>query len=110
MVGAFVIDGSEVILSASHKCRAMVCPVSEISVLTGAGKGVQLIKLDKEDFLLGLKPSRGERDLMRIVTHRGAEKTISTAKYKPTKRAGQGLGDSVQWPHQQHRGGVAGSA
>ncbi len=42
----------------------MVCSAEEINYLSGAGKGVTLIKLAKTDRLLGFKPSTGDRDLL----------------------------------------------
>ncbi|TWU01932.1 DNA gyrase subunit A [Neorhodopirellula pilleata] len=94
--GASIIDvvpvhGTETILAVSADCRAMVCPVDEINYLSGAGKGVLLIKLATTDRLLGFKPSTGDRDLMTVVTNRGARKTISTAKYRVTARGGRGI-------------------
>ena len=37
-----------------------------------------------------VKTSEGERDLLRVKTNRGAEKTVSTAKYRVTGRGGKG--------------------
>jgi DNA gyrase subunit A len=91
VVGAQVVTGEEVILAASERCRAMVTPVDEINYLAGPGKGVILIKLAKDDRLLGFKASTGDRDLLTIETNRGATKTISTAKYQPTGRGGKGI-------------------
>ena len=68
----------------------MICPVEDINYLSGAGKGVMLIKLAKSDRLIGFKPSTGDRDLLVVETNRGAKKTISTAKYRTTSRAGKG--------------------
>ena len=84
------IDGSETVLAISHECRAMICPVEDINYLSGAGKGVMLIKLAKSDELLGIKPSKGDRDLLVVETNRGAKKTISTVKYRTTSRGGKG--------------------
>ena len=69
----------------------MVCPVDEINYLSGAGKGVLLMKLATTDRLLGFKPSVGDRDLLTVVTNRGAKKTISTTKYRTTSRGGRGI-------------------
>lgn len=93
--GASLIDvvpvhGTETILAVSADCRAMVCPVDEINYLSGAGRGVLLIKLASTDRLLGFKPSKGDRDLLTVVTNRGAKKTISTVKYRTTSRGGRG--------------------
>ena len=62
----------------------------DTNFLAGPGKGVRLIKLDPTDRLLGFILSKGDRDLMVVETNRGAEKTISTAKYEITNRGGRG--------------------
>ncbi len=90
VIGVAPITGHEVILAASRKCRAMVCKADGVNYLSGPGKGVLLIKLGTDDEILGFKASSGERDLLRVVTNRGAEKTISTAKYRTTARGGRG--------------------
>ena len=91
ITGVAKIHGDETLLTASVQCRAMVCPVDEINYLSGPGKGVMLIKLAPDDHLLGFKASDTDRDLLRVRTHRGAEKTISTAKYRTTGRGGKGV-------------------
>jgi DNA gyrase subunit A len=90
VIGVFPIHGDEVILAISRNCRAMLCEAEEINYLSGAGKGVTLIRLAKEDELIGFKPSRGDRDLLTVRTNRGAKKTISTTKYRITSRGGRG--------------------
>ena len=90
IIGVEAIDGDETILAISEACRAVVCPADEINYLSGAGKGVMLIKLAKTDRLLGFKASKGDRDLLLVETNRGAQKTISTVKYRTTSRGGKG--------------------
>ncbi|RMF43926.1 MAG: DNA topoisomerase 4 subunit A [Planctomycetota bacterium] len=90
IVGVQAVHGSETILAISRECRAMVCPAEEINYLSGPGKGVMLIKLSKTDSVLGFKASTGDRDLLVVETNRGAQKTISTAKYRITSRGGRG--------------------
>jgi DNA gyrase subunit A len=90
VVGVSVVTGSEIIIAATQEARAMICRADEISFLSGPGKGVILIKLGDEDKVLGFIASTGERDLMRVETSRGAEQTISTAKYEVTGRGGKG--------------------
>ena len=92
IVGVQVIDDTyETVLAISRECRAMVCPTQEINFLSGPGKGVTLIKLSKTDRLIGFKASTGDRDLLVVETNRGAQKTISTAKYRVTGRGGKGI-------------------
>ena len=62
-----------------------------MNFLSGPGRGVILIKLaSDEDRVLGFIASTGDRDLMTVETSRGAEQTISTAKYEVTGRGGKG--------------------
>ena len=69
----------------------MLCKADEVNFLGGPGRGVILIKLQKQDDrLLGFIASDGDRDLMTVETTRGAEQTISTAKYEVTGRGGKG--------------------
>lgn len=90
IIGVEAINGDETILAISQACRAVVCPAEEVNYLSGPGKGVMLIKLGKTDQLLGFKASKGDRDLLVVETNRGAQKTISTVKYKTTSRGGKG--------------------
>ena len=68
----------------------MLCKADEVNYLSGPGKGVILIKLGDEDRVLGFIASTGDRDLLTVETSRGAEQTISTAKYEVTGRGGKG--------------------
>ena len=94
MVGAAVVRGTETMIAATEQARAILCPVGEINYLSGAGKGVILIKLRKgpegADRVLGFVASTGDRDLLTVETSRGALQTISTAKYEVTARGGRG--------------------
>jgi DNA gyrase subunit A len=69
----------------------MLCPAAEINYLSGPGKGVILIKIDpRQDRVLGFVASTGDRDLLTVETSRGAQQTVSTAKYGVTSRGGRG--------------------
>jgi DNA gyrase subunit A len=90
-VGVARITGEEVIIAATHEARAILCKVEEVNFLSGPGRGVILIKVNsKEDRVLGFVASKGDRDLLTVETSRGAEQTISTAKYEVTGRGGKG--------------------
>ncbi len=91
VVGVEKITGDETLIAATYQARALLCRADEVNYLSGPGKGVILIKLtSKEDRVIGFMASRGDRDLMRVETTRGAEQTISTAKYEITGRGGKG--------------------
>ena len=85
------MTGDETVIAATRQARAMLCPVEEINLLSGPGRGVILIKINKDDDrVLGFLASKGDRDLMTVETSRGAEQTISTTKYEVTGRGGRG--------------------
>jgi DNA gyrase subunit A len=84
------LSGGEVLIAASAEARGILCRADEVNFLSGPGKGVLLIKLAKGDRVLGAIASSGDRDLLTVETTRGAEQTISTAKYEITGRGGKG--------------------
>jgi DNA gyrase subunit A len=91
VVGVARLDGGETLIAVTRQAHAMLCKATEVNYLSGPGRGVILIKLDpKEDRVLGFIASRGERDLLTVETSRGAEQTVSTAKYDVTGRGGKG--------------------
>ena len=91
VVGVSVVTGGEVLITATRQARALLCKADEVNFLAGPGRGVILIKLGKDDDrVLGFVASAGDRDLLTVETSRGAEQTISTAKYSLTSRGGRG--------------------
>jgi DNA gyrase subunit A len=87
---AGVIGGSETIIAASQVRRVMVCRTDEINFLSGAGKGVLLIKLEKGDKLLAAITATDDRDTLTVKTSMGGEQRLNTGRYKVTGRGGRG--------------------
>jgi DNA gyrase subunit A len=91
VVGVSRIAGGEILIAATREARGLLTRADEVNFLSGPGRGVILIKLDsKQDRVLGFIASSGDRDLLTVETSRGAEQTISTAKYEVTGRGGKG--------------------
>jgi DNA gyrase subunit A len=91
VVGAARLTGGEVLIAATREARGLLAKAEEVNFLSGPGRGVILIKLtSKNDRVLGFIASTGDRDLLTVETSRGAEQTISTAKYEVTGRGGKG--------------------
>ena len=91
VVGVARLAGGEVLIAATREARAILTRADEVNFLSGPGRGVLLIKLSSPtDRVLGFIASTGDRDLMTVETSRGAEQTISTAKYEVTGRGGKG--------------------
>src|SRR6185436_5789344 len=69
---------------------ARVAEGAEVVGVARVAGGEILIALDsKQDRVLGFIASTGDRDLLTVETSRGAEQTISTAKYEVTGRGGK---------------------
>ena len=90
IVGVAQVTGGETLIAATAEARGLLCKADEVNFLSGPGKGVLLIKLGKEDKVLGFIAARGDRDILTVETTRGAEQTISTGKYGVTGRGGKG--------------------
>ena len=91
IVGVSRLTGEEIVIAATREARAILCKADEVNFLSGPGRGVILIKLTSgDDRVLGFIASTGDRDLLTVETSRGAEQTISTAKYEVTGRGGKG--------------------
>ena len=87
---AAVVTGSETVIAASRERRVLLCKADEINFLSGPGKGVLLIKLDKSDRLLGVITATDDRDTLTVKTSMGGEQRLNTGRYKVTGRGGRG--------------------
>jgi DNA gyrase subunit A len=91
VVGVTSLAGGEILIAATREARGILTKAEEVNFLSGPGRGVILIKLTEAgDRVLGFIASTGDRDLLTVETSRGAEQTISTAKYEVTGRGGKG--------------------
>ena len=70
--------------------RVLLCKADEINFLSGPGKGVLLIKLEKDDRLMGVIVATDERDTLTVKTSTGGEQRLNTGRYKVTGRGGKG--------------------
>jgi len=68
----------------------LLCRVDEINFLSGPGKGVLLIKLDKSDRVLGVIIALDDRDTLTVKTSMGGEQRLNTGRYRITGRGGRG--------------------
>jgi DNA gyrase subunit A len=90
VVGVALVRGKETVIAASERAHAILCPVEEVSFLAGPGKGVLLMKLGKDDRLLGFVAARSDADRLTVTTDRGGTQVISTGRYARTSRGGKG--------------------
>ena len=82
--------GKPQVLCISHKSRVLLCAAAEVSYLSGAGRGVALMKLDEGDNLVGLKVVRGSEDVLVVKTTLGGEQKVVASRYEVSARGGRG--------------------
>ncbi len=87
---AYAVNGDETLIAASRNRRALLCQVEEVNYLSGPGKGVLLIKLDKGDELVGFRIASAESDALVMKTSLGGEQRITRSRYELTTRGGKG--------------------
>jgi DNA gyrase subunit A len=90
MLGVEIASGSETVIAVSEQRRALLCATEEINYLSGAGRGVMLMKLADSDKLIGFRLVSGNSDAIEVKTARGGSQRISTGKYEVTSRGGKG--------------------
>ena len=71
--------------------RALIANVDEVSLLSGAGKGVMLIKLQKGDAVLGATLLGDDSDMLVVENKTGKQFEVSTRKYETVSRGGKGF-------------------
>jgi DNA gyrase subunit A len=89
VVGVALAEGDETVLVVSRDSHVLTCPVAEVNVLSGPGKGVTIIKLSDDDVVVGWRLSKGARDGLHVVNSRGTRMLV-TAMRKTTARGGKG--------------------
>ena len=90
VVGVFAVHGEETLVAASAARRALLCKLEEVNYLSGPGKGVLLIKLDKGDKLVGVRAVDKDSDGLVMKTSMGGEQKISPSRYELSSRGGKG--------------------
>lgn len=90
VVGVHAVHGDETLVAATAARRALLCKVEEVNYLSGPGKGVLLIKLDKGDKLVGFRAVAKDSEGLVMKTSLGGEQKISPSKYELSSRGGKG--------------------
>ena len=80
-----VCAGTEMVSLATKKGRALCFPVSEVSVLKGAGKGVTAIKLDSGDSIHAFGLTEENMGGVTITTPQGRDEVVRPNKYTSSR-------------------------
>ena len=90
LLAVYASDGSELVSLATRKGRCLLFDVSDVKVLSGAGKGVLAIKLTGEDFVIGYELSTHRMEGLVVETSRGRQEVVRSNKFAVSARGGRG--------------------
>jgi DNA gyrase subunit A len=90
VVGVEATDGSENVCLATRAARVLIFPVTEANVVGGAARGVNAIRLDLKDRVIGFVLANKKREGLTVRTNRGATQIVRATKYPVTARGGKG--------------------
>jgi len=83
--------GDENVTLATEDAHVLIFAVNEIPPRANAAKGVNAIKLEELDRVLGFLLSTRKRDGLKVWTNRGAEMIVRETSYRPASRGGKGI-------------------
>ncbi|MEM9728925.1 MAG: DNA topoisomerase IV subunit A [Myxococcota bacterium] len=86
-----LVDGEDCITCVTRQRRALVCEAEDVSLLAGAGRGVMLIKLQKDDYVMSARVLSYDDDVLIAKREGGSEYRITLRKYEIVSRGGKGF-------------------
>jgi DNA gyrase subunit A len=90
ILGVSVVSGDESVLAVSSERRALHCKLEEINYLSGAGRGVMLMKIGDDESVLGYIVCEQDSDFIEVKTSLGGTQKITPNKVELTARGGKG--------------------
>ncbi len=86
-----LMNDEETVFLISQQARLIHFSVSDVPILSGAGKGVRGIKLPEGDFVLGAKRLSRPGDVLRVINEHDKTLSFGQMKYSVTSRGGKGV-------------------
>jgi DNA gyrase subunit A len=90
IVGVAPAGPRDLLAVVTEKARALVCKVGEVNELSGPGRGVTVIKVEKEDRVLAFLCTARKDAELQLETSKGRKLALSPGKYELSTRGGRG--------------------
>jgi DNA gyrase subunit A len=90
LIGVQRAEEKALLAVVTEKTHALVCKVDEIKELSGAGRGVTVIKVAPDDRVVAFLASRKKGDSVSLETAKGRKLELSPGKYEVSARGGKG--------------------
>jgi DNA gyrase subunit A len=91
VLGLHVVQGKETVVLATCEGRVILFEAGEINFLSGPGRGVMAIKLEKDDRVLGSAVAREKKEGLVVYTPGGRRIPVNPSSYRVASRAGKGV-------------------
>lgn len=86
-----LVTGAKTLFLASKAARLIHFPIKDVPVLSGPGKGVKGIRLEKDDEILGATQLARPSDAIRVRNVNDKLLSFGQTKYNVTSRGGRGV-------------------
>jgi DNA gyrase subunit A len=90
LVGVVPAGPKDLLAVVTEHARALVTRASEVNELAGPGRGVTVIKVEKEDRVIGFLCTSDRQATLELETSKGRKLVLSPAKYEVSARGGRG--------------------
>jgi DNA gyrase subunit A len=90
VVGVQATDGSENVCLATQSARVLIFPVIEANIVAGPARGVNAIRLEAKDRVIGFVLATKKREGLVVRTSRGGTQIVRATKYPVASRGGRG--------------------
>jgi DNA gyrase subunit A len=90
LVGVVPAGPKDLLAVVTEHARALVTRSSEVNELAGPGRGVTVIKVEKEDRVIGFLCTSDRQATLELETSKGRKLVLSPAKYEVSARGGRG--------------------
>jgi len=90
IIGVAPAGPRDLLAVVTEHARALVCRVSEVNELSGPGRGVTVIKVEKGDRVLAFLCSAKKDAELALETSKGRKLTLGPGKYEVSARGGRG--------------------
>jgi len=92
IVGVVPVEDRDIVCTATSRGHVLLCVADEINLLSSAGKGVTVIKIDDDDKVIGFAVAKGKKDVpMTIETEGGKQFGVGPGEQSVTQRGGKGF-------------------
>ncbi len=90
VIGVAPASPRDLLAVVTQKARALVCKVNEVNELSGPGRGVTVIKLEKDDRVLAFLCTSKKDAGLELETSKGRKLLLSPGRYELSARGGRG--------------------